>query len=228
MHFPGHARQERAYLESEPQGSFLERICARDRLEARVKQRPDNKVFALICSSYLPTKLHTTDPLVDCIRPSYLASAWDTSLTQRPRIAPAVSLNNHQEHHTAMASLSKDDLKNLGRAPSKCVGPEYKDSKDKPTATVSTEIHHDNVHILPQTPQLISLLTYVISFASIEANTRAPKQVLTDLSSSQHHPRQKHKPFRLHLPLQPYYPPACRRRPEPLARPAAHGHHARR
>jgi uracil phosphoribosyltransferase len=62
-----------------------------------------------------------------------------------------------------MANLSKDDLQNLGRAPSKCVGPEYKDSKDKPTATVSTEIPHANVHILPQTPQLISLLTYVSS-----------------------------------------------------------------
>jgi hypothetical protein len=46
------------------------------------------------------------------------------------------------------------------RAPSKCVGPEYK--SDKPTATVSTEIPHENVHILPQTPQLISLLTYVL------------------------------------------------------------------
>ena len=45
-------------------------------------------------------------------------------------------------------------------APSKCVGPEYK--SDKPTATVSTEIPHENVHILPQTPQLLSLLTYVL------------------------------------------------------------------
>lgn len=56
---------------------------------------------------------------------------------------------------------SNNDLQNVGRAPSKCVGPEYKDSKDKPTATVSTEIPHANVHTLPQTPQLISLLTYV-------------------------------------------------------------------
>jgi hypothetical protein len=127
-----------------------------------------------------------------------------------------------------MANLSKDDLKNLGRAPSKCVGPEYKDSKDKPTATVSTEVHHDNVHILPQTPQLIALLTYVTSVASIEAEACVPKQILTDLSSSQHHPRQTHKPFRLHLPLQPYYSPARRGGSEPLARPATHGHYARR
>ena len=62
-----------------------------------------------------------------------------------------------------MASNSQKDLPTLGRAPIKCVGPEYKDSKDLPTATVSTEIPHANVHILPQTPQLISLLTYVAS-----------------------------------------------------------------
>ena len=62
-----------------------------------------------------------------------------------------------------MANNSQNDIQNLGRAPSKCVGPEYKDSKDLPTATVSTEIDHANVHILPQTPQLISLLTYVAS-----------------------------------------------------------------
>lgn len=60
-----------------------------------------------------------------------------------------------------MASNSQKDLPTLGRAPSKCVGPEYKDSKDLPTATVSTEIPHDNVHILPQTSQLISLLTII-------------------------------------------------------------------
>lgn len=59
-----------------------------------------------------------------------------------------------------MASNSQNDL---SRAPSKCVGPEYKDSKDLPTATVSTEIPHANVHILPQTSQLISLLTYVVT-----------------------------------------------------------------
>lgn len=60
-----------------------------------------------------------------------------------------------------MAGTSGDEVKDLGRAPSKCVGPEYKSSDEKPTATVSTEIPHDNVHILPQTSQLISLLTYV-------------------------------------------------------------------
>lgn len=32
-------------------------------------------------------------------------------------------------------------------------------SKDKPEATVSTTVEQDNVHILPQTPQLIALLT---------------------------------------------------------------------
>jgi hypothetical protein len=45
-------------------------------------------------------------------------------------------------------------------APSQCVGPLYRADSQKPTATVSTELAHENVHILPQTPQLIALLTY--------------------------------------------------------------------
>lgn len=41
------------------------------------------------------------------------------------------------------------------------MGPEYRRESEKPTATVSTQVSHDNIHILPQTPQLISLLTCV-------------------------------------------------------------------
>ncbi|KAF2456828.1 uracil phosphoribosyltransferase-domain-containing protein [Lineolata rhizophorae] len=44
---------------------------------------------------------------------------------------------------------------------SQCVGPEYRPEGQKPTATVSTEVHFDNVTILPQTPQLIALLTMI-------------------------------------------------------------------
>lgn len=44
-------------------------------------------------------------------------------------------------------------------APEDCVGPDYRPKTEKPTATVSTQILYDNVHILPQTPQLIALLT---------------------------------------------------------------------
>ncbi|KAI9747484.1 MAG: Uracil phosphoribosyltransferase, synthesizes UMP from uracil [Candelina submexicana] len=47
------------------------------------------------------------------------------------------------------------------RAPAQGVGPEYRPEEQKPTATVSTSISYDNVHILPQTPQLISLLTMI-------------------------------------------------------------------
>lgn len=47
------------------------------------------------------------------------------------------------------------------QAPSQCMGPEYRRESEKPTATVSTQVSHDNIHILPQTPQLISLLTCV-------------------------------------------------------------------
>lgn len=44
-------------------------------------------------------------------------------------------------------------------APSQCLGPEYRPSTQRPTATVSTPLKQENVHILPQTPQLIALLT---------------------------------------------------------------------
>ena len=46
-------------------------------------------------------------------------------------------------------------------SPAHCVGPDYRPDEQKPTATVSTEIKSETVHILPQTPQLIALLTYV-------------------------------------------------------------------
>ncbi|KAI9850470.1 MAG: Uracil phosphoribosyltransferase, synthesizes UMP from uracil [Thelocarpon superellum] len=45
--------------------------------------------------------------------------------------------------------------------PTQGVGPEYRPDEQKPTATVSNAISYENVHILPQTPQLIALLTYV-------------------------------------------------------------------
>lgn len=43
--------------------------------------------------------------------------------------------------------------------PTQCVGPDYREPSQKPVATVSTEVEHDNVITLPQTPQLIALLT---------------------------------------------------------------------
>ncbi|KAI0019625.1 uracil phosphoribosyltransferase-domain-containing protein [Xylariomycetidae sp. FL0641] len=45
--------------------------------------------------------------------------------------------------------------------PTQCVGPEYRSASQKPFATVSTEVKYDNVVILPQTPQLIALLTMI-------------------------------------------------------------------
>lgn len=47
-------------------------------------------------------------------------------------------------------------------APAHRVGPDYRPDAQKPTATVSTQIKYDNVHILPQTSQLLALLTYAI------------------------------------------------------------------
>ncbi|GAB7347970.1 hypothetical protein MBLNU459_g5473t1 [Dothideomycetes sp. NU459] len=48
-----------------------------------------------------------------------------------------------------------------GNPPSQCLGPDYRPNGDKPMATVSKEVKHDNVHVLPQTPQLIALLTMI-------------------------------------------------------------------
>ena len=47
----------------------------------------------------------------------------------------------------------------LERAPSQHLGPDYMPPDVKPSATVSTKVDQDNVHILTQTPQLIALLT---------------------------------------------------------------------
>ncbi|KAL6849728.1 Uracil phosphoribosyltransferase, synthesizes UMP from uracil [Amphichorda felina] len=44
-------------------------------------------------------------------------------------------------------------------APTQTVGPDFKSRDQKPTATVSTEVNYDNVCVLPQTPQLIALLS---------------------------------------------------------------------
>ncbi|KAI1805535.1 uracil phosphoribosyltransferase [Daldinia bambusicola] len=45
--------------------------------------------------------------------------------------------------------------------PVQCVGPDYRSPSQKPIATVSTAVQHDNVITLPQTPQLIALLTKI-------------------------------------------------------------------
>ena len=45
-------------------------------------------------------------------------------------------------------------------SPTHSVGPEYRSQAEKPLATVSSEISHETVHVLRQTPQLIALLTY--------------------------------------------------------------------
>ena len=44
-------------------------------------------------------------------------------------------------------------------SPARGVGPLYRPDGEKPTATVSRNASYENVHVLPQTPQLIALLT---------------------------------------------------------------------
>ncbi|OKL61958.1 Uracil phosphoribosyltransferase [Talaromyces atroroseus] len=55
-----------------------------------------------------------------------------------------------------MATDCKDNVP----SPAQGVGPFYRPEGEKPTATVSKAVSFDNVHVLPQTPQLIALLTY--------------------------------------------------------------------
>jgi hypothetical protein len=43
--------------------------------------------------------------------------------------------------------------------PTKSVGPDYRAESQKPFATVSNPVKYENVITLPQTPQLIALLT---------------------------------------------------------------------
>ncbi|KAF2218140.1 uracil phosphoribosyltransferase-domain-containing protein [Elsinoe ampelina] len=49
----------------------------------------------------------------------------------------------------------------LQQTPSQCIGPDYRRESQKPTATVSKQLDFDNIHVLPQTPQLIALLTMI-------------------------------------------------------------------
>jgi len=47
------------------------------------------------------------------------------------------------------------------QSPTQTMGPAYVEAKQKPMATVSTPVPFENVHTLPQTPQLIALLTMI-------------------------------------------------------------------
>ncbi|KAK4621286.1 Uracil phosphoribosyltransferase 1 [Fulvia fulva] len=60
-----------------------------------------------------------------------------------------------------MADKTEGKKSPLIRAPSQSLGPEYRPLEEKPKATVSTAPKIDNLHILPQTPQLIALLTMI-------------------------------------------------------------------
>lgn len=46
-------------------------------------------------------------------------------------------------------------------SPALGLGPSYRPDSEKPTATVSRRVDSPNVHVLPQTPQLIALLTMI-------------------------------------------------------------------
>lgn len=60
-----------------------------------------------------------------------------------------------------MSSKAQDPEGVGQRGPSDQLGPSYRDKDARPIATVSTQISQENVTILPQTPQLIALLTMI-------------------------------------------------------------------
>ncbi|KAL2151988.1 hypothetical protein VTH82DRAFT_5172 [Thermothelomyces myriococcoides] len=52
-------------------------------------------------------------------------------------------------------------MSDIKPAPTQCVGPVYRSESQKPTAAVSADVEFDTVTILPQTPQLIALLSII-------------------------------------------------------------------
>lgn len=62
---------------------------------------------------------------------------------------------------TSPNSRGREDDPDRAASPALNLGPAYRPSSEKPTATVSQPASSPNVHILPQTPQLIALLTMI-------------------------------------------------------------------
>ncbi|KKY29215.1 putative uracil phosphoribosyltransferase [Phaeomoniella chlamydospora] len=56
-----------------------------------------------------------------------------------------------------MASSARQEVP----SPAQGLGPDYRPAAEKPKATVSRNAQFENVHVLPQTPQLIALLTMI-------------------------------------------------------------------
>ena len=98
-------------------------------------------------------------------------------------------------------------------APAHRVGPDYRPDAQKPTATVSTHISYDNVHILPQTSQLLALLTYANLFpVQTRFQSRSESSALQDDSG------QGYSKSGFHLLLESYHSTPRRGRFEPSSR----------
>jgi len=66
---------------------------------------------------------------------------------------------SYLQAHLAIDGMSNEQDGSLERVPSDHIGPEYRSLNEKPKATVSKTLDLDNLQVLPQTPQLIALLT---------------------------------------------------------------------
>lgn len=58
-----------------------------------------------------------------------------------------------------MSTKQSEENGKASPAPTQTVGPDYRPDSQKPKATVSKDPTQKNVTVLPQTPQLIALLT---------------------------------------------------------------------
>ncbi len=68
------------------------------------------------------------------------------------------NINNTQTGRTA-PNTQPAAMSDVKPSPTQCVGPDYRSESQKPTAVVSVGVEFDTVTILPQTPQLIALLS---------------------------------------------------------------------
>jgi hypothetical protein len=93
--------------------------------------------------------LHFLVPLLPCILQRYRYLEYQLSQEYIPR-------KLSRQYSVIIRPMSSSAP--LHKTPSRSVGPNYRSEGELPTATVSTEVSLSNVHILPQTPQLIALL----------------------------------------------------------------------
>jgi len=78
---------------------------------------------------------------------------------QKTKGAGKIALREGRQKHNYLPPSHIMSSRRPSEAPQKVVGQEYRNDSEKPVATISKPVDHNNVTVLPQTPQLIALLT---------------------------------------------------------------------